>query len=153
MRVRVKGKSEKMSSREFVSATKWMCSLLLSTKMTKNIIIKINLKKQNGLKGSTEPLDCLIKPREFEVCIDPSMSRDNILCTLAHELVHVKQFAKNELGAAVQGSRQKWNGDYIDYDKLNYWDLPWEIEAYGREYGLYVRYCSYVRKEKKKKAK
>lgn len=151
MRVRVRGKSTKMSSREFVQATKWMSSLLLSTKMTKNLFIKINLKKQGGLKGSTEPLDCLIKPREFEICIDPSMSKENLLCTLAHELVHVKQFAKNELGAAVQGCRQRWNGNYIDTEKLNYWDQPWEIEAYGREYGLFVRYCDHVRKLNKQK--
>ena len=25
--------------------------------------------------------------------------------------------------------------------KIDYWDLPWEIEAHGREVGLFVRYC------------
>ena len=24
---------------------------------------------------------------------------------------------------------------------MSYWDLPWEIEAHGREVGLFIRYC------------
>ena len=24
---------------------------------------------------------------------------------------------------------------------INYWDYPWEIEAFGRQLGLFVRFC------------
>ena len=34
----------------------------------------------------------------------------------------------------------KYLGKIYDVDKVNYWDLPWEIEAHGRERGLYVRF-------------
>ena len=26
-------------------------------------------------------------------------------------------------------------------EEINYWDPSWEIEAHGREIGLFVRYC------------
>jgi len=29
----------------------------------------------------------------------------------------------------------------VDTSKLNYFDYPWEIEAFGRQLGLFVRMC------------
>jgi len=48
----------------------------------------------------------------------------NWLSTLAHEMVHVKQFAKGELDPSM--SRWKSN-KYVDH--IDYWDQPWEKEA------------------------
>lgn len=48
----------------------------------------------------------------------------NWLSTLAHEMVHVKQFAKGELDPGM--SRWKSNR-YVDH--IEYWDQPWEKEA------------------------
>ena len=28
-----------------------------------------------------------------------------------------------------------------DMNDLNYWDFPWEIEAFGKQLGLFVRFC------------
>jgi len=38
-------------------------------------------------------------------------------------------------------SKEAWLGKTINPKKVSYWDLPWEIEAHGREVGLFVRYC------------
>ena len=67
-----------------------------------------------------------------------------MLETVAHEMVHVKQFARNELyePSAKQGSR--WNGKWFSPRQKcvkDYWDQPWEIEAHGRECGLFVRWA------------
>ena len=51
-----------------------------------------------------------------------------MLTTLAHELVHVKQY---ELGQLTQNNES-------DY---NYWDKPSEIEAHGREIGLFITWA------------
>ena len=48
----------------------------------------------------------------------------NWLSTLAHEMVHVKQFANSELDPCM--SRWKSNR-YVDH--IAYWDQPWEKEA------------------------
>jgi hypothetical protein len=34
-----------------------------------------------------------------------------------------------------------WHGKRIDRKNMDYYDLPWEIEAYGREVGLFVRWA------------
>jgi hypothetical protein len=28
-----------------------------------------------------------------------------------------------------------------DMSNIDYWDFPWEIEAYGRQLGLFIRWC------------
>jgi len=61
-------------------------------------------------------------------------------------MVHVKQFARNELyePSAKQGSRCRWKGEWLSPRQKcvkDYWDQPWEIEAHGRECGLFVRWA------------
>jgi hypothetical protein len=60
-----------------------------------------------------------------------------MLETLAHEMVHVKQFARRELHPA----NDEWYGKTYNPKKVDYWDLPWEIEAHGRETGLFIRWA------------
>ena len=60
--------------------------------------------------------------------------------TIAHEMVHVKQYARNEL--REHGDSQfTWLNESVDGTKINYFDLPWEIEAHGREEGLFRRWA------------
>lgn len=47
----------------------------------------------------------------------------NWLSTLAHELVHVKQFCRGELNPTLSRWKTK------DYTNADYWDQPWEKEA------------------------
>ena len=75
--------------------------------------------------------------RTFEIELDKTQSMRNLLETLAHEMVHVKQYARRELNPKVDC----WMGKTYNPKKVSYWDLPWEIEAHGREIGLFVRYC------------
>jgi hypothetical protein len=58
-----------------------------------------------------------------------------VLKTLAHELVHVKQYIRGELSWRDAGLL--WKGvSHNPKNMLHYYDLPYEIEANGREYGL-----------------
>ena len=75
--------------------------------------------------------------RTFEIEVDKSQKLRAMLETVAHEMVHVKQYARREL----HPSKEAWLGKTVNPKKLSYWDLPWEIEAHGREVGLFVRYC------------
>lgn len=59
-----------------------------------------------------------------------------MMMTLAHEMVHVKQFAMGEL----EENMNVWKGKRFS-GKTDYWDTPWEIEAHGREYGLWSRFA------------
>ena len=60
-----------------------------------------------------------------------------IVRALAHEMVHAKQYAIGELMDGPNYLRVRWMGKWIkSQDEKNYWDRPWEIEAYGKETGL-----------------
>lgn len=81
------------------------------------------------------------KPRKFNIFINSLMGRRKTLEILAHEMVHVKQYATGQLMDYVHGKMVRWNGQKMFYDEnddQSYYDSPWEIEAYGRQIGLYV---------------
>ena len=83
---------------------------------------------KNNSEGLCEALD----DRTF--IIDVALF-GNWLSTLAHEMVHVKQFAKGELDPAL--SRWKSN-KYCD--KIEYWDQPWEKEARRLQHKLVLEF-------------
>lgn len=144
MRLMIDGSSKHLTFRETEYASNFFCRKLMSYQLIQHLTIHIKYKNLKGLKGITEVLDCDVKPREFLITIRPMMSRINILKTLAHELVHVKQFARKELGVVVCGSRVRWQNEMIDDATTSYWETPWEIEAYGREIGLYNMYVHHL---------
>lgn len=74
--------------------------------------------------------------REFEIEIDKNMPLRKLLETVAHEMVHVKQYARRELTGDYT-----WQGKTYSPKKCSYWDQPWEIEAHGREVGLFIRWA------------
>lgn len=91
-------------------------------------------------------------PRWFTITLRGKRSDDDMIKTLAHEMVHVKQYARNELGKEMalnkggDGVRlaTRWHGEFWEPKKneCGYFDAPWEIEAYGREVGLYQRWLA-----------
>jgi len=85
------------------------------------------------------------RAKEFKITIDPSLGKRNMLLALAHEMVHVKQYAKGELRDYLKTTKSRWKSEIIDPEEVDYWDHPWEIEAHGREKGLYVRYIQHER--------
>jgi hypothetical protein len=90
------------------------------------------------------------RPREFKICINSKLCRKKQLLALAHEIVHVKQWSKGEMQDTMRGpSHIKWKAEYIP-ETVHYYDLPWEVEAHGRELGMWVRYTEHLRHAKVK---
>lgn len=64
------------------------------------------------------------------------------LIILSHEMVHLKQFAKGELTVCNKTGYDIWKKTKrINDTKKHYYDLPWEIEAHGREKGLVYQWA------------
>jgi len=82
----------------------------------------------------------LDRPRSFEIEIHKNMPLRKVLETLCHEMVHVKQYARGELYESTVQGKHRWQGTWLNKDP-NYWDQPWEIEAHGREAGLFIRWA------------
>ena len=69
---------------------------------------------------------------------------DSMLSTLAHELIHVKQFIKDGLDVEEGMFRGKrWNARKSQHEEF---DSPWEREAYGKEVALKEHYLTYLEK-------
>ena len=102
-----------------------------------------NLFNAENIYGDCIWEDQHYKPREFTVRVDADQKFNMILNTIAHELVHVKQWANGEM-FELQRQRKcyKFKGDIIDTNEVEYWDFPWEIEAHGRTIGLVVQWCT-----------
>lgn len=138
MRVVVTNCKNPKLEQELIAATKFYTKHLLSKQMYKHIFVEIILTKKIEDLGN-----CCVtyyndwyKPREFEIQLKQSRSLNKTLSTLAHELVHVKQFAKGELNI----SNNKWRGEAVNSDIVPYHELPWEIEASASEHILFSMY-------------
>jgi hypothetical protein len=146
MKISVKGKNDKVTKKEIKFAAEYMLNLILSQRMIKNIYVEVVAMTKGDKFADCCWIDNEVKPREFRIRLNTTKSKRGQLLALAHELVHVKQFVKGELRdicrrpANESAYSVKWKTDFVDQDKVHYYDLPWEIEAHGREYGMYVRY-------------
>ena len=89
---------------------------------------------RDSLKGEAYGYCLSLDKRTFELEIEKKLNLKTLLTTVAHEMVHVKQYARAEL---TEGT---WQGKLINPNQ-SYWDRGYEIEAHGREYGLFVRWA------------
>ena len=80
-------------------------------------------------------------PREFTIDLDSSISIRDILINLAHEMVHVKQWVKGEMYEYSKSNMVRFMKKKYDMNDMDYYDYPWEIEAFGCQLGLFIRWC------------
>ena len=84
--------------------------------------------------------DNMSRPREFQIDLCTRQGTTRMLMTLAHEMVHLSQFAQGRLRHLNDGSTM-WNKKKLHRakgEKLKYKNLPWEEEAFSREGDLFV---------------
>lgn len=112
------------------------CGLLVNIILVKNLFAKEGYKADVGIEGD-EPED-----RDFEIRIDSAMNMAAVLQALAHECVHIKQYVTGEMKDTSDWNLVYFRKKLYDLKKDKYFDLPWEIEAYGREDGLLFRFVT-----------
>ena len=149
MHLKTTGKPSKIPLPLCKKAVKFFCNRLLGNPLYDKISVHLVFDKT--LSKSNEYAYCDwedkgFKSKSFTITIDPSLHKKNMLLTLAHEMVHVKQYAKGELKDYVKMNKVKFKNEFIESSKVDYWELPWEIEALGREIGLYYKFLENERK-------
>ena len=127
-----------ITNHELKVAVDYYLSLMLPRHRNRNIELSISMAPLD-IKGYIEWVDKPVKPRKFRMVLNSLYKKKQTLLTLAHECVHLKQYVLDELRDASRNT-SKWKKESFDIDKVHYYDHPWETEAYGREWGLYVRY-------------
>ena len=99
--------------------------------------LTFSIKSLKSLYGQLEQLDD--KRREFSVVLDKNVDTKDLIRTVIHEMVHIKQYIRKEMDSEIVGSRMRWKSKTYPYD-IKDDDMPWEKEAnrletkYGNEY-------------------
>lgn len=154
MHLSVKGKSKSLTLSETRFATRFFINLLFkdSPDIVPELEIDVYFQRMVDKGACNVEDDRDHDPRYFSFDVDNRLSRRQSLRTIAHEAVHAWQFATNQL-KYKNDKRIVWKRKAIDTELVEYWDLPSEIDAFGREEGLYIRYLNHLTQHKIKFAK
>jgi hypothetical protein len=116
----------KAKEREVVEATiLWCIQKMMPRMRTLDIEVRIKNIQVHGYCMMTDT------NRHFELEIRKGLDLYNLISTVCHEMIHVKQYARKELSLTDAG-RNMWKSKQIPED-VQYMDLPWEKEAFGKE--------------------
>jgi hypothetical protein len=121
-------------------AIDFFASNLFTPQMKRHIEVRIRQRDLGTWHGfaSIEDYNVLNQPRSFVIELHKNDSEEEKLKTLAHELVHCRQYARNELNDEMN----TWKGRKIDSDAIPYEDQPWEVEAIKLGDELYELYTN-----------
>lgn len=138
------------SKRELTRAAYFFVNQLLTRDESRGVSLEIATlyDLDDSSKGSCLCLDDGPFPKEFRIEIQKGKVSE-VLSTLAHEIVHLKQYVKGELRETSNFNKSRWHGKLMPCTDQNnsYFDHPWEIEAYGREVGLMHKYNTRYKKK------
>jgi uncharacterized protein (DUF608 family) len=115
-------------------AKRHFTTALLENHHKVNIDIKIR-KLEKNVAGLVYHSGLFLDDKRFTIEISETLSKSKMITTLAHEMVHVKQFLEGQLELKRAPFRILWNGK--DLTDLKYTKRPWEIEAHALEGELY----------------
>ena len=136
-----------------------MAKLVPSKRLRNNVEINVHFRRHEAEgEAKLDEFTNVYSPRSFRVIIDHHrLKKDeygrvkgetewahDVLRTLGHELVHVRDYISGVL---------TWRKNVLLYRGINYdvntleeyFDLPYEKEAYGMEKGLLIRFLAWWR--------
>jgi len=81
---------------------------------------------RDGIRGSVFKLG----PTVIGMSIDTALDTERLIIALAHEMIHVKQYARGQITHGKNLNSKFWMGKKF---RGHYYDLPWEVEAFSKE--------------------
>ena len=99
---------------------------LENSKYSLVILTDRGMSKRDGCRGTVFQ----VGPKALGMVLDTAVNLENLIITIAHEMVHVKQYARGQIKHGKNLKSKLWMGQRI---KAQYYDSPWEIEAYSKE--------------------
>lgn len=148
MQITITGTAGKGKQAQLEAAARFFAGQLMDPRMVRNLVIELEVLKNLDVMGECVDEDGGRNPRFFTISLR-NQNIDEMIKILGHEMVHVKQYAKNELKSGIMTATRgglkmssKWMGEiWKPKGKEDaYYDSPWEIEAYGREVGLFEKW-------------
>lgn len=126
----------KVKEREVIEATVAWCLKKMMPRM-RTLDIEVIILPEKNMKNAMGYCVHGETNREFELIIQKGLSLYNLISTVCHEMVHVKQYSRGELRSNKFG-KMKWKAKIIS-DETSYMDLPWEKEAFKKEHKLAIQ--------------
>lgn len=162
MRTAIVGFDDEITA-ELDEALVFFVKILFHPNMSRNMSFTVQRLPELVLAGECWPED--YDNRQFVIDIRDAPGDDEPSSTLAHELVHCRQWARKEL--SVTSSLVARKSDSIDGIEFGtafcelwhgeiwtpkpgehpYFDSPWEVEAYGKEVGMMARWRDFREKK------
>ena len=99
---------------------------LQNSKFKLIVFTERGMASREGFRGSVFQLG----PKVIGMALDTALDQEKLISTMAHEMVHVKQYAKGQMTHTKNGRVRLWRGKKI---RAEYYDCPWEVEAFGKE--------------------
>ena len=112
---------------------KWCIKKLLPRYRTLNIKAIIKPMEDHGCCYNLNDLS-----RDFNLTLKKGLSVYELISTICHEMVHVKQYARKELRWCNTHYNVMWKKSV--HTNTAYDDQPWEKEAYKLEHRLAVEF-------------
>lgn len=136
-------------------AIKWMCQQLLP-ELHEDLFVELHMKRLQEDNAWMTPIDYTPNLRSFKVVIDTSNPRHRQLTYLAHEIVHIKQYARGEMrdrfvqvrsprGVKYQLKEVRFKTWIFNPVLVEYNKQPWEIEARKLQGKLYKSYRDHLK--------
>lgn len=126
--------------KKHLNALEFFSSRLITSQKRKHIEITVKYRKVIDELGTVyvDDYNVLGMPISFVIEVRQSDSEEEKLKTLAHEMVHVKQYIRGELNEQMS----VWRGHKVDSDEIPYAEQPWEVEAESVALKLYDEYVA-----------
>lgn len=154
MRVDVLGWG-KRETVEIEESVRFFANILFHPNLQRHLGFHIQKNIESHALGECWPEDD--PARNFVIEVRCAKGDDEVCETIAHEMVHAKQWAKGEFGVTYTVVARKgpddvialasapveiWNGVIWkpEIGEHPYFDAPWEVEAYGKAVGMIQRW-------------
>jgi hypothetical protein len=128
----IKGVKMIQRRKNMVIAAKWYADNVLSLSDS-DATIQIAFKK-GLIKEISNMANCAwnADTKTALITVDADVNKYIAFNTIAHEMVHAKQWIRGQLSHTKDLQYMKWNGKKV-CAKLAYHETPWEIEAMSKE--------------------
>jgi len=143
-------------------ATQFYAKKILGTRLANLIKVKVDVRKttleHNTLGVCHMKITGSKRQRDFRIVLNNRKDIHSQLETLAHEMIHVRQKAKNQLQYRWDRNgfnfKVRWKGNApVRQEDIPYSERPWEIEARHFQRRYYRNYIDHVYQEKNKGGK
>jgi hypothetical protein len=162
-------KLEKMDRKLIRLYARFVLNRYVTKSIQKKSVINIKILTNDSFYKESKDKDCsayttyekiVDSTRHFRITMNymfinskakrPHTRMSAFLTDLGHELIHVKQYLNGQIFDYANGDirygGKVFSKDYCESDE-DYYESPWEIEAYGRESGLYKMFYNKMKED------